>query len=109
MKNWFSPSKLSIPNSPRERRYWFIKVLNNQLLKISSTISSSAFLFILKMYSADPNMKMNMKKIKKNGRISIIVYPISLIKKAVESNTLSHSSIFTHIIRAIIEARIHRL
>ena len=109
MKNSLSPSKLFMPNSPRERRYWLMKVFNNQPLKIASTISSSAFLFMLKMYSEDPNMKMNMKKIMKNGRISIIVYPMSLIKKAVESNTLSHSSILTHIIRAIIEARIHRL
>ena len=85
-----------------------MKVLNSHPWKMESTISSSLSLFMLKMYKADPNMKMNMKKITKNGRMSNIVCRISLMKNAVESNTLSHSSIFSHIKIEINAARTHR-
>jgi len=44
------------------------KILKNvPWTKMESTISPSLSLFMLKMYMADPNMKINMTRITKNG------------------------------------------
>lgn len=77
-----------------------MKALMSQLSKVASIISQSSSLFMLKMKRADPNMKMNTKRMKKKGSTSRRVSKISLMKNEVESNKRSQSSILSHMTNA---------